>query len=75
MSVAKLIEAVDATLEVGNPEVLYGFPEFDAGRVQRDLSEYMIGAYPTLTQCVVARVGCATRPAEHGTIDGARDGG
>ena len=57
MSVARLIEALDATLEVGDREVLYGFPEFDAGRVQRELSQYMIGAYPTLTQCVVARVG------------------
>jgi SAM-dependent methyltransferase len=56
MSVAALIEALDATIVVGDREVLYGFPEFDARRIQRDLSQYMIGAYPTLTQCVVARV-------------------
>ena len=57
MSVADLIEALDATLVVGQRDVLYGFPEFDARRLQADLSQYMIGAYPTLTQCVVARVG------------------
>ena len=57
MSVAALIEALDATIVVGDPTVLYGFPDFDARRIQADLSEYMIGAYPTLTQCVVARVG------------------
>lgn len=57
MSVAALIETLGATLVVGEREVLYGFPEFDARRVQADLSNYMIGAYPTLTQCVVARVG------------------
>ena len=57
MSVAALMEALDATIVVGDRNVLYGFPEFDARRIQADLSEYMIGAYPTLTQCVVARVG------------------
>jgi SAM-dependent methyltransferase len=57
MSVAALIEALDATIVVGDPDVLYGFPEFDARRIQTDLSQYLIGAYPTLTQCVVARVG------------------
>ncbi len=57
MSVAALMEALDATIVVGDPNVLYGFPDFDARRIQADLSEYMIGAYPTLTQCVVARVG------------------
>lgn len=56
MSVATLIEALDAAIVVGDREVLYGYPEFDARRIQADLSEYMIGAYPTLTQCVVARV-------------------
>ena len=57
MSVAALMEALDATIVVGDPKVLYGFPDFDARRIQADLSAYMIGAYPTLTQCVVARVG------------------
>jgi hypothetical protein len=57
MSVAALVEALGAEIVVGDREVLYGFPEFDARRVQSDLSKYMIGAYPTLTQCVVLRVG------------------
>lgn len=56
MSVAALIEALDATLVVGDREVLYGFPDFNARRIQGALSQYMIGAYPTLTQCVVARI-------------------
>ena len=56
MSVATLIEELGATIVVGDREVLYGCAEFDARRVQANLSEYMIGAYPTLTQCVVARV-------------------
>jgi 2-polyprenyl-3-methyl-5-hydroxy-6-metoxy-1,4-benzoquinol methylase len=57
MSVAALTEALGATLVVGDPKVLYGFPEFDARQVQADLGQYMIGTYPTLTQCVVVRVG------------------
>jgi SAM-dependent methyltransferase len=57
MSVAALIEALDATIIVGDRDVLYGFPEFDARRIQTELSQYLIGAYPTLTQCVVLRVG------------------
>jgi SAM-dependent methyltransferase len=56
MSVASLLEEVGATIVVGDQRVLYGFPEFDARRVQADLSQYMIGKYPTLTQCVVARI-------------------
>jgi 2-polyprenyl-3-methyl-5-hydroxy-6-metoxy-1,4-benzoquinol methylase len=56
MSVAALIDTLDATIVVGERDVLYGFPEFDARRVQANLSQYLIGDYPTLTQCVVARV-------------------
>ena len=54
MSVAALMEPLDATIVVGDREVLYGFPEFEARRIQSDLSQYMIGAYPTLN---AARVG------------------
>lgn len=57
MSVATLLDQLGATIVVGDRDVLYGFPEFDARRVQADLSTYLIGAYPVLTQCVVARVG------------------
>lgn len=57
MNVAALIEALDATLIVGEREQLYGFPEFDARRIQADLGEYLIGnTYPGLAQCVVLRV-------------------
>jgi SAM-dependent methyltransferase len=56
-NVAVLIEALDATIVVGEREALFGFPEFDARRVQADLSQYMLGSYPVLTQCVVARIG------------------
>ncbi len=56
MDVARLLDTMGATIVKGDPSVLHGFAEFDAGRIQADLSEYMIGAYPTLTQCLVARV-------------------
>lgn len=55
--VAALLDELGATLVVGNAEELYGFPEFDADRVQSGLSEYLIGeGYPGMTQCLVARV-------------------
>jgi 2-polyprenyl-3-methyl-5-hydroxy-6-metoxy-1,4-benzoquinol methylase len=56
ISVAAVVEQLGATLVVGDPSVLYGYPGFDARRVQADLGAYMIGQYPTLTQCLVARV-------------------
>lgn len=56
-NVAQLLEQLDAKLVVGKVEELYGFPAFDADRVQSHLSEYLIGTgYPGMTQCLVARV-------------------
>jgi 2-polyprenyl-3-methyl-5-hydroxy-6-metoxy-1,4-benzoquinol methylase len=40
-------------LAQGNPRELYGFPEFEVDAIQSNLSSYLIGGYPTLTQCVV----------------------
>lgn len=60
MNVGALIDALDATLIVGERPLLYGFPEFDARKVQAGLSEYLVAEYPALTQCVVARVDEAT---------------
>ena len=67
MDVRHLLDAVGAEIVVGEPSELFGFPEFDSRQVQSALSKYLIGSYPTLTQCVVARVpgttpGRATEP-------------
>jgi 2-polyprenyl-3-methyl-5-hydroxy-6-metoxy-1,4-benzoquinol methylase len=40
-------------LTAGRRDELYGFPEFEAGEVMSRLSEYMIGSYPALAQCMV----------------------
>ena len=37
----------------GDPRELYGFSEFDPDIIQSNLSSYLIGRYPTLTQCFV----------------------
>lgn len=39
----------------GNPEELYGFPEFDHERILSRLENYLIGDYPALAQCLVLR--------------------
>jgi hypothetical protein len=44
-------------LEEGNPAELLGFPEFNPAEIMGNLATYFIGEYyPTLTQCVVARL-------------------
>lgn len=49
-----LIEMAPFALAQGNPDELYGFPEFDADRIQSSLEKFMIGAhYPALAQCFV----------------------
>jgi len=56
-NVAALLDQLDATLVVGNADELYGYPGFDADRVQSGLSKYLVGeGYPGMTQCLVARV-------------------
>lgn len=56
MRVSEVLETLGASLVLGDRRVLYGFPEFDSRAVQADLSQYVVGRYPTLTQCIVARV-------------------
>ena len=56
MDVRRLLDEVGAEIVVGDPSKLLGFSEFDHRQVQAELGEYLIGSYPTLTQCVVARV-------------------
>ena len=51
----KLIEKAPFTLQVGKPEELYGFTEFDADHVLSHLEDYRMGSYPTLVQCLVLR--------------------
>jgi SAM-dependent methyltransferase len=57
IDVRALLDRCGATLTLGNSAELNGYPEFDADRIQSDLSSYLLGAtYPGLTQCVVARI-------------------
>jgi SAM-dependent methyltransferase len=42
-------------LEGGNPAELLGFPEFNPAQIMGNLPTYLIGTYPSLSQCVVAR--------------------
>lgn len=55
VDVCKLLELAGLELLVGRPAELNGFPDFDPDRIQSDLDRYLIGSYPTLTQCIVAR--------------------
>ena len=55
VNVRKAIEAAPFAVEIGTPSQLHGFPEFDRTRIQARLSEFLIGSYPTLTQCLVLR--------------------
>jgi hypothetical protein len=49
-----ITEIAPFALNQGNHHELFGFDEFDADRIQSDLSNYLIGMYyPTLTQCLV----------------------
>lgn len=42
-------------LIVGDRAELFGFPEFDSKRILGNLSEYLIGSYPALAQCMVLK--------------------
>lgn len=42
-------------IAVGQPAELCGFAEFDPGRIQSRLEEYVVGQYPVLVQCLVLR--------------------
>lgn len=54
VDIRALLEAFNSTLVSGVPEELFGFAAFDPDRIQSNLSDYMIGEYPGLSQCVTA---------------------
>jgi SAM-dependent methyltransferase len=54
--VGKLLSDPAFEVVVGDPELVYGSPEFNADKVQSDLFKYMVGGfYPTLAQCLVLK--------------------
>jgi SAM-dependent methyltransferase len=53
INVRWLVGIAPFSLIQGNPSELNGFAEFDPDRIQSNLSSYLIGRYPTLTQCLV----------------------
>jgi len=55
ISVADLIEGPGLDLVHGDKRELYGYPEFDAERIQSRLEEYLLGTYPALIQTVIAQ--------------------
>jgi SAM-dependent methyltransferase len=57
LDIRQFLEMAGLRLEAGNPAELFGYPEFSPSDIMGNLSEYLIGdGYPTLTQCVVARL-------------------
>jgi SAM-dependent methyltransferase len=55
IDVARFLREARLELVRGEPHELFGFPEFDAEQVIAKLGSYMIGTYPALAQCAVAR--------------------
>lgn len=51
--VREMEEMSQLQLVQGKREELYGYPEFDAAKIQENLENYLVGNYPTLTQCIV----------------------
>ena len=56
VNVASLLDELGAELVVGRHDQLYGFPSFHPRTVLGDLANLLIGNYPVLAQCMVARV-------------------
>jgi hypothetical protein len=58
VDVRAIVDGLGADLLTGEPSELLGYPEFDADRIQSNLSQYFVGSgmYPTLVQCLVACV-------------------
>ena len=52
-NIRTLIDPVLWNLQVGDPEQLYGFDRFSVDKIMFSLETFLIGAYPTLTQCLV----------------------
>lgn len=55
IDVRKLIESTPFELHAGDPEELFGFPDFEPRRVQSELATHFVGAYPALAQCILLR--------------------
>lgn len=53
VNIRELVEATPLQLRLGDPEFLYGFDAFDADRIQANLSDFLVGAYPAMAQCLV----------------------
>jgi 2-polyprenyl-3-methyl-5-hydroxy-6-metoxy-1,4-benzoquinol methylase len=54
IDVKRLVDAADQMmLTVGNPAELYGFEEFDPQDILRNLSNFYVGEYPCMAQCLV----------------------
>jgi len=53
--VRTLIDDADWELVVGDRHLLNGFPEFDRDFILSHLEDYLLAAYPALTQCLVLR--------------------
>jgi hypothetical protein len=48
-----LLESAHWELVKGERNQLYGFPEFDPDWILSNLEKFMVGQYPTMTQCMV----------------------
>jgi SAM-dependent methyltransferase len=56
VNVRDLVGYAPFEIETGDCTELFGFPEFNADRVQSNLSLYLLGTgYPSLVQCLVLR--------------------
>ena len=53
VSIAEIVDRSGLALVAGRREELFGFPEFDPEQVLSRLSQYLIGGYPALAQCLV----------------------
>ena len=55
VDVRQLVGETGLELDAGTTSELFGFPDFDVDAVQSNLSEYLLGDYPGLAQCLVLR--------------------
>lgn len=55
IDVREFVDASGLDLVVGTAAELFGYPQFSVDSVLSNLDEYLIGAHPTLTHCLVLR--------------------
>jgi len=55
IDVCDLVEATGLELVVGTTSELFGYPDFDVDAIQSNLSDYLVGDYPGLAQCLMLR--------------------